>query len=85
MVNQQYSAIRARLVEIFETILKRPIGPDEIVRRLDEKRWDSLLHVELVFVVEDAFNIAFAPEDLDKLVSLEAFVEVVASLVENTA
>ena len=81
----QTPAVRAKLVDIFSAVLKRPVGATEHVVRAEEKKWDSLLHVELVFVVEDAFDISFSPEDLERFVSLDAFAEVVASRQAGTS
>jgi acyl carrier protein len=37
--------------------------------KADGGSWDSLRHVELLFAVEDAFNIRFSEEDFAKIAS----------------
>ncbi len=69
--------IRTKVAQAFQHMLKRPVDETENVLRSTEPKWDSLFHVELVFIVEDACDVTFAPEQLETLVSLEAFVDAV--------
>jgi acyl carrier protein len=75
MDKQPDNAVRVKLAEIFSAVLKRPIGPEDTVNRDGDKDWDSLRHVELVFVIEDAFGVTFPPEIAERLASLDAFAE----------
>ncbi len=79
MDEQADNAVRAKLAEIFSAVLKRPIGPEDTVNRGGDKDWDSLRHVELVFVIEDAFGVTFPPEVAETLASLDAFAEAICA------
>ena len=78
MNNEPDAAVRGKLAEIFSAVFKRPIEPDDAVTRDREKAWDSLRHVELVFVVEDAFGVTFPPDVAENLGSLNAFAEAIS-------
>ena len=41
------------------TVLKLPVTPDAPVARNACAAWDSLKHVEIVFALEDRFNVQF--------------------------
>ncbi len=43
----------------------------------DEAIWDSLLKVEVIFEIEDRFNIVFSEEELAELKTPEQFIEAV--------
>ena len=48
-------------------ILERPVSSEENPSRASELKWDSLKHVELVFLLEDHFGAQFTPEDLSQM------------------
>jgi acyl carrier protein len=66
--------IEQAIREIMSVVLRRPLGPDEDVRRESEPTWDSLKHVELLFAVEGALEVTFDPGELPDLDSLKKFV-----------
>jgi acyl carrier protein len=74
------TAPETQLAAIFSSLLKRPVAPGEAVERLSEEKWDSLLHIELVFLVEDTFDIAIPAEAVDTLDSSSAILAAVAKL-----
>ena len=39
--------------------------------------WDSLQHLNLVLALEQAFELEFAPEEIEEMVSIEAIVALV--------
>ena len=61
----QKSDIENRVAEIFSTALKRKIGAAEEVSRENEPQWDSLVNLELVMGVEEAFDIRLSPEQIE--------------------
>jgi acyl carrier protein len=69
--------VREKLIAIFSKLLKKNISINENIVRSECSEWDSLKQVEIVFIVEDAFNINFSSEDLDKLISIDAFEHVI--------
>jgi acyl carrier protein len=71
--------VRQVLTNIFSKILKQKITVEENIIRTECSNWDSLRHIEIVFVVEDAFGVSFLPEDLEKLLSIDDFESIVKS------
>ena len=37
----------------------------------DVPAWDSIVHLSLVLAIEQAFNVSFAPEEFEKLASVD--------------
>ena len=68
------SEVESTIHGVLETVLGRTIGPMENPRRGDEAAWDSLKHVEVMFSIEDALGIQFAPEELGELDSYQKLV-----------
>ncbi len=60
--------------QVVGTALGRPVPADEA---LSDPRWDSLKHVEILFAVEDAFDVRFSEEEMSALESLEALVDAI--------
>lgn len=56
--------IRAEVRGLLALILGRPVGDTENPSRADDPGWDSLKHIEMVFLLEDHFQLRFTPEDI---------------------
>jgi len=63
-----------RVREILGVALGKTIEQGATVRRDTEEAWDSVKHVELVFLLEDEFGIEFDEETMAELDSIEAIV-----------
>jgi len=50
--------------------------------RSDEPKWDSLKHVEMIFMLEDEFNVQFAEDDFAQLSSIFEIVGMVKARLE---
>lgn len=62
------------ILEIMTDILK--IGQDELLENFDSREiWDSLLRVEILFAVEEEFDIQFDEEELAELVTPQKLCE----------
>jgi acyl carrier protein len=48
-------------------ILRRPIREEENPSRATEPGWDSLRHVEMVFLFEDHFGMRFSEQEIQEL------------------
>lgn len=71
-------SVEATLRRVLETVLKQSFPTGEDVCRSRVPQWDSLKHVEVLFAVEDAFDIRLSEEEMaqaDSLSALAALVE----------
>lgn len=74
MVGNGEAEIRSKVSEIFTSFLKRPISSNDNISRKNEDNWDSLMHIDLCFTIEDAFDIIVPSELIESLDSQDAFV-----------
>jgi len=72
------SAVRSML----EIVLKRPVGADEDVARENEEAWDSVRHIELLFMLEEEFEFTFSE---DEMAELNTSGEIVDQVVARTS
>jgi acyl carrier protein len=54
-------------------ILKCELSLDSSRKNTDQ--WDSLKHIEVIFALEDEFNIQFSEEEMGKLDSVSKIIE----------
>ena len=62
------SEIEIQLIEILSTVLGQPITAS--ASRTTESSWDSLKHIQIIFAVEEKFNVQFKEEEIPTLDSL---------------
>jgi acyl carrier protein len=62
----QKSNIEKRISEIFSMHLKCKIDVSDEVVREDEAKWDSLVNLELVMSIEEAFDVYLTSEQLEE-------------------
>jgi acyl carrier protein len=60
-------SLRIEVHRLLSFVLRRPIREDENPSRATEPGWDSLKHVELVFLIEDHFGMRFREPEIAKL------------------
>jgi acyl carrier protein len=60
---------------VLETALGRDIAPEENVVREQEAGWDSVKHIEVLFMIEEELGITFEPEEMAELDGLRAIVD----------
>lgn len=61
------SALRSEVLRVLEAALRRRIGEGENPSRSSEAAWDSLKHVELVFLIEDHFEVRFSEKQMAEM------------------
>jgi acyl carrier protein len=66
---------KQRLGEVFAVVFGRPISAD--AGRKDIPEWDSLKHMQLVFAVEEQFNLQFSEEEIAGLDSMSCFAKLI--------
>jgi acyl carrier protein len=64
--------------DILETALGTPLPGDDATRA-DIEPWDSLLHLEVVFMLEEEFGVRFSAEEVAELNSVSAIVAILES------
>ncbi|MGB8065431.1 MAG: acyl carrier protein [Candidatus Sulfotelmatobacter sp.] len=74
--------IQSGVAELLSITVGRDIALGETVMRDSEPGWDSLKHVELIFMLEDRFGIQFSEEEMGELRSSD---EIVLSIEEKRA
>ena len=74
--------IENRVLEVLSSVLKVSVTPQFAKER--DTIWDSLKHIEILFALEEEFSIEFAEEVIEKMVSVEAIVEIVKSNLNET-
>ncbi|HEY8626176.1 MAG TPA: acyl carrier protein [Solirubrobacteraceae bacterium] len=62
--------VGASVHQILETVLGAPLASMENPSRDQFDRWDSLTHLEIVFMLEERFDIRFSEEEIVELDSL---------------
>lgn len=64
--------------ETLALVVGRPIVPDDPFCRDAQPDWDSLKHIELVFALEDAFDIRFEADEIGYLTDVRSILDRVA-------
>jgi acyl carrier protein len=62
--------------EILETALGVSLKPPDDPSRQQTERWDSLMHLEIVFMLEEQFGVRFSAEEIIALDSQSGIVSV---------
>ena len=70
--------ITQQLRDILGLVLQTELPADDVVRE-EQKGWDSLRHVEIVFAVEDAFAVQLSQDEMEAATSLSRLVDIVES------
>lgn len=66
---------------MLEIVLNRSIEPGENPSRETEEGWDSVRHIELLFMLEEEFGFTFTEEEMSEL---DSFGEIVERVVART-
>lgn len=77
------SEVETTVRSILESALARPIQPGEDVRRIREAGWDSIKHIEVLFMIEEEFGVTFLPDEIAALDSMNGIVERTVARVEG--
>lgn len=71
---------RVLATQCLSAALGRTVTWDEELNREGSEEWDSLKHVELMFVVEDETGKIMTPDELTSIVNLETLEVVLRKL-----
>ncbi len=72
------SAVEERARPLLVKVLELDSSGGDI-RREDTPAWDSLKHIDLIFLLEDEFGVVLSEEEMHKLDSLSAIVSLLES------
>jgi len=73
------SGTEQRVLEILEHALKTPLAGEEPLSRDHLERWDSLKHIEIMFMLEEEFDVEFSEEELAGLRDIAGIVHALES------
>ena len=65
------ASIRSEVLRLLALVLRREVSSDENPSRETETDWDSLKHIELVFLIEDHFGVRFSEAEVPELADSE--------------
>ncbi len=77
MANITVNAVEPEVRRLLSLVLHRPVGESDEVSRAAEPAWDSLKHVEIVFLMEDHFGVRFSEPDLNGIESASDLARIV--------
>lgn len=69
------SELESTVRRILETALARPIDSAEEVSQHTEDVWDSVKHIEILFMLEEELGIRFAESELAHLNSMRGIID----------
>lgn len=73
-------ALEEEVLAVLAVVVKRKFDIGSHVSRKNTPEWDSLKHIELMFALEDRFDIQFSEEELARLDSVATIVEAVGRM-----
>lgn len=69
-------SMRDKLLDVIANVMEMDV--DSLKDSLDDENvWDSLVKVEVIFEIEEEFDITFSEEDLGKVKTPEKLIEIV--------
>jgi acyl carrier protein len=71
------SQTQAAVAELLSITVGRQVVVTEAVTRDSEPSWDSLKHVELIFMLEERFGVQFSEEEMTAMLSSEEIVHAI--------
>ncbi len=77
MCGEQRDEVRTQVAQLLSSVLGHPVSASDDVTSADDVAWDSLRQVEVIYSVEDAFNVRFEASEFPNLISLEMIVDAV--------
>jgi acyl carrier protein len=67
--------IQETVASILSAVLQMPVTPVSGLLRDTTPSWDSLKHVEIIFMVESECGVSVPPEEFPNLVSQQSIVD----------
>jgi len=70
--------LKDKIVALVSRITK--IEPDVLTQESTTVLWDSFTHLEIIFALEEAFNITLNPEQIASMRTMDAVYGVIAAM-----
>jgi acyl carrier protein len=67
--------IQDTVASILSAALQTPVAPDANLVRAETPSWDSLKHIEIIFMIESECGVSVPPEEFGNLVSQQSIVD----------
>ncbi len=77
------SDIRHQVLRLLGYILSRPVADHENPSRSSEPAWDSLKHIELMFLLEDHFGLRFSEQEMSTMQDAAGIARILERGMEN--
>jgi acyl carrier protein len=77
------SAVPHQVLRLLGYILSRPLADLENPSRSSEPAWDSLKHIELVFLLEDHFGLRFSEQEMSTMHDAAGIARIVERAMEK--
>jgi acyl carrier protein len=74
-MNAPHRQLDQQVLEVAARVFDCSVDEAATLTRASEPTWDSLRHVELLFTIEDEFDVRFDQEELGTLSSIESLIE----------
>lgn len=62
-------------------VIQQTIGNDVVINinsnKTNTKKWDSLTHLNLIIELENAFDLSFTMEEMEKMISVNTIIEII--------
>lgn len=71
---------RAEVLRLLGYVFGRTFADGENPSRSRDAEWDSLKHIELIFLLEDHFQVRFSPEQMEEMEDAAAIIKAVEGL-----
>ena len=69
--------LKDKIIKIVSTAAK--MDPSFLFENPSDKMWDSLTHLEIIFLLEEAFNVRLDNSDIPVMRSIDAIIEILSS------
>ena len=67
------SDVSTRILNIIANITDQALDPG--ADHLGEPPWDSLKKIDIIFAIEDEFNIQFSSSDMEQMTNIKAIID----------
>lgn len=77
--------ILGKVREVFQDLFE--LQPSEVTLATSQESveaWDSLQHLNVALALEEVFSVAFSPEEMERLVSVEQIVQMLKGKLDGS-